>query len=318
MLLLFHGGLFVLAFLLIWSCAGFLIGAIERIARYFHRSGFVTAFILLGLLTSLTEISVAFNSSWQGVPQISVGNLGSASLVIFFLIIPILAMFGNGIRLQNTLNKKHLALALGVISLPPLIAATGTLTRLHGVGLIAAYSVLLYCVSQNHITPPRRGPVKTNGQRLSLLRSLGMLLVSAIIIFLAGRLLVRETIYFSEALLLPSSLIGLLVLSVGTNLPELTIALRAVLENRKTIAFGDYIGSAATNTLVLGVLIMGNGSFVVERLEFMIAASVMVLGLGLFWIFARSKYAISRTEGLLLFLVYVVFLTIQLVSVASY
>lgn len=52
--------------------------------------------------------------------------------------------------------------------------------------------------------------------------------LSAVAIFTAAYFLVEQTAYFSELLRIPPSIIGLLVLSIGTNVPELAIALRAM------------------------------------------------------------------------------------------
>lgn len=311
-----HLFLFIGSFALIWLAAGFLLGAIDRVSRYFQKSGFIVAFLVLGLLTSLTEISVALNSSWQEVPSVSAGNLASASFVIFFLVIPIFAIVGNGIHLKGSINKKDLLLSLVVISLAPIVAMIGTMHRFYGFILIAAYAVLVYSISRDASLAEHRHAIKKHLKKATLVRALFSLAIAACIIFVASRFLVKEAVYFSEVLAIPSSLMGILILSLGTNLPELTIAIRAVLKHRKAIAFGDYIGSASLNTLILGFLIVFNGPFVVHQQEFIITAILMVLGMILFWFFATSKYTISRLEGSILLLVYIAFFVIELLAFA--
>jgi len=45
-----------------------------------------------------------------------------------------------------------------------------------------------------------------------------------------------------------------LFLSVGTNLLELSITITSIWKKHKEVAFGDYLGSAAANTFLFGVL----------------------------------------------------------------
>ncbi|MDD5470069.1 MAG: hypothetical protein PHO92_04715, partial [Candidatus Peribacteraceae bacterium] len=83
-----HLCLLFLAAAVIWLLSGMLINATDRVARRYKRPGFAVAFFVLGFLTSIGEMSVAFNSTMQGVPQVSAGNLIGGSIVMFFLIIP--------------------------------------------------------------------------------------------------------------------------------------------------------------------------------------------------------------------------------------
>jgi cation:H+ antiporter len=138
----------------------------------------------------------------------------------------------------------------------------------------------------------------------------------AIIIFLAGNLLVEETIYFSELFGVPGSIIGLLVLSVGTNVPELVIAIRAIRKKSMDIAFGDYLGSVVANAVIFGLLALLNGGFSIEPSSFYFTAGIMVLGFIALFLFSVTKDTLSRREGLILVWLYSVFLVSQFVNVA--
>ena len=117
--------------------------------------------------------------------------------------------------------------------------------------------------------------------------------------------------FFSGLLRIPSSFIALLVLSIGTNVPELVIASRSIMKKEKDVAFGDYMGSAAMNSLLFGLLGIANMNFIIERTEFVPTFLLFSLGLVLFIIFCNSKRIISRGEGLVLMAVYGVYLVWQ-------
>lgn len=299
----------------IWFCAGFVVQAVDRLARRLNQNSFAIAFLVLGILTSLTETSVAINSTLQGAPHLSAGNLIGGSIVIFLLIIPALAFFGGGVRLQHTLSKNTLLLALAVIALPAVIAMTGVFTPLLGLTLIFGYGLLLFHLGRQQFNGRRQSVfVITRSSSIRLLAILGKIVAAGVAIFLISRLLVQEGIYVAEAFQVPASLVGLLMLSVGTNIPEITIAVRAILSGRKQVAFGNYIGSAAINTLLFGLLAITNGRFELDITEFLVTGPILLLGLVLFYRFARTRNTLSPVEGMVLGSLYVVFLVAQITA----
>ena len=80
------------------------------------------------------------------------------------------------------------------------------------------------------------------------------IITGSVLIIASSRIVVDLTIYFSNYLKISLFLISLLGLSIGTNLPELSLAVRSVIAKKKDVAFGDYIGSAAANTFIFGIL----------------------------------------------------------------
>ena len=88
---------------------------------------------------------------------------------------------------------------------------------------------------------------------------------------------------------------------MGTNIPELVVAIRAVTKHRSDIAFGGYVGSALTNTLSFGILVLINRGFQVTASQFIITAIILTIGLILFYIFAQSKNTLSLEQKVLSF-----------------
>jgi len=318
--LITHIAFFLFSAVVVWFFAGLLIESVGRIAKRFHKTGFSVAFLVLGILTSISEISVAVNASIDGVPEVSVGNLIGASFVVLLLIVPFLALVGRGIDLKRTVSSYGLVIAFGVVALPSLLVLDGDVTIREGMLMILVYFTLLWAIErQRNSIPDIQGVaqdeiLKKEATLLDFLKILG----GGGAIFIAGHFLVEQAVYFAAYLDVPSSMMGLLLLSVGTNVPELVIAVRSILEKRKDIAFGDYLGSAAANTLIFGVLAIMNGDFFVEASEFFGVTILMIIGLILFFIFARSEKKISRKEGIILLSFYGCFLVVQVWNIARF
>jgi len=315
MIIFGHALSFIVSAAIIWFFAGLLIQSIDRVAKRFHQSGFTVAFFVLGFLTSISELSVMVNSSIDGVPQVSVGNLVGASFVILLGIVPFLAIVGKGIRISHTLTKKQMGLALGAIALPAFFVLDGSVSISDGVISLLAYGTVFYTVKKNSHTVPE--VIQEIGEELvdtehATIKDALKILGGAAFIFIAGHFLVAEAVFFSNVLHVPSSLIGLLLLSVGTNVPELVIAVRSILARRADIAFGDYIGSSLTNTLIFGMLPLVNGKFMVfESHQFLFTAILMGVGFLAFYHLSISGRKLTREEGWTLIFLYFVFIAVE-------
>ncbi|MDD5623698.1 MAG: hypothetical protein PHI23_03240 [Candidatus Peribacteraceae bacterium] len=318
MTLLSHTLLFLLALGIIWMISGSIIGAVDRVAKRYHKPKFAVAFFTLGILTSISEISVAFNATLEGVPSVSAGNLVGASIVIFFLIIPLLAICARSIDLDHTIRWSTLLVALCVIAVPSLVALDGVVQRKEGVLLLLLYCALIIRISRKRpLEEMIGGPVTDVHKELisskyATLRDSLSIGGGAILIFLAGNMLVDESVFFTSLWGVPASLAGLLVLSIGTNTPELILAIRSALSRHTDIAFGDYLGSTAANTVLFSLLPFANGPFTLDIAEFTASFFILTIGLAVFALFARSKNSLSRGEGAALLLFYICFLIAQI------
>lgn len=314
-----HLAIFFLSLSVLWFFSGTLLDSVGRLAARFCRSGFGTAFFILGFLTSISEISVAINAGIAGTPEVSAGNLVGASFVILLFIVPFLAVAGNGMSIKGLVSKETLAFTLLVILFPIFLLADGRVTMLEGGFALLAYLALAYSMQNkpegnisNVCIPERLG----NSKEFYI--DVVKILVGATAVFIASHFLVVESIAVATYLSIPASLLGLLLLSIGTNIPEMVIAIRAVLARKKDIAFGDYLGSAAANVAIFGGLAMFTGGFAVEQSEFSVTALLALGGFALFYFFARSHAKLTRREGTVLLFFYGAFVLIQLVNIIRF
>lgn len=320
MTILYHAGLFLLSILIIWTMSGRLVEATDRVAKRYHKPGFAVAFFVLGILTSISEISVAVNASLENVPQVSAGNLVGASIVIFMLIVPLLAIIGGRIELDHVLSKHNLMLCLLIIGLPAFFLSDGAVEPREAWITLALYATIIYRLHKREpLEETIEEAVQATGAELINKRratalDAGYIIMGAVLIFFAGKMLVTESVYFTDLIGVPASLAGLLVLSLGTNIPELVIGIRSVLRKHSEIAFGNYVGSAVTNSLTFSLLGIAHPHFAVVPLEFMYSAALLIPSLLLFLWFARSDNDVNRHEGLLLLGGYVLFVALQVTS----
>lgn len=307
--LLTNLGLFIISFTLLWIGSGLAVGAITMISHSLRMSSFFVSFFVMGLFTSLTEIMVGINAVISNQPEIFVGNLIGSSIVMFMLVVPLLAVLGNGVNLNYSFKFKDLVTATLVVGIPALLTIDNRITLADVLICLVLYSYFAFIQEKNNRSLSRL--VAINFSRSTIYVSLAKILVAIILVFFASSILVKQTTVLANYFGASPFIISILVISVGTNIPELSIAVRAVLAKRKDIAFGNYLGSATLNTLELGLLgLISTKPIPALGSNFSIA--VFLVGLVLFLYFAKSRKTISRVEGSVLILIYFLFVAFEI------
>lgn len=303
---------YILSFCAIWIGSGLAVKSVERVSQSLRLSSFVVSFVVLGLFTSVSEFSVGLNSVMQHDPEIFVGNLIGASIVLFMLLIPLLAVIGKPIRVTPEFQGFNLPASLMVVALPVLLALDGRVGKTDSVLSMVLYALLLLNIQNKRGLIERlQGMSKRSGNALS--RELFKIVFGVATIFIASRFVVQHTLYFAQYFHVTPFLISLLVIAIGTNIPELSLVLRSIFMRNNQVAFGDYVGSAAFNTFLLGFLTQLNGEPVLLTNSYIVSLLFLIIGLVLFYVFARSKNTISRAEGLVLLSLYGLFLFTEIV-----
>ncbi len=298
--------IYLVSFVVIWAGTGLIVGSTDKISRKLGIPSFAISFVILGILTSTPELAVGLTSIAEGQPEIFVGNLLGGIIILFLLIIPLLAVAGNGIKLDHGLDNYTVLFCLLVILAPSLLILDKRVTNEEGALLVLLYLILLYFVLR------KEGFLDRSNTKLLEIKSYSLIDIFKILggvalVFISSHIIVDKTISFAEIFRISPFYISLLALSLGTNLPELSIAVRAIALKKKAIAFGDYLGSAAANVLLFGMFTLLNIGEVLTVNGFYVMFAFMFSALTLFYFFSKSKNTLSRGEGLILLGIYAVF-----------
>ena len=303
--------LYILAFIFIWFGAGLIVSSASKFSTKLKLSPFAFSFVFLGILTSTPEFSVGLQAVATRNPEIFAGNLLGGIVVLFLVIIPLLAVFGNGISLKNELDNKTLLATLGVILAPSLFILDKKITTLEGAMLVGLYVVLLFLVERKNGIFDRKNDQLLNIKAYSYKDLLKMLLGIGIV-FVSSSIIVDKTTYFAGIFNISAFYISLFVIALGTDLPELSLAIRSVISGKREIAMGDYIGAAAASTLLFGIFTLLHNGEVLTVNNFAVTFLFIIMALGLFYFFFRTKNYISRNNGFVLLGIYVVFMIVEL------
>ena len=106
---------------------------------------------------------------------------------------------------------------------------------------------------------------------------------------------------------IPQLVIGLTICAMGTSLPELVTSIVAARKNEVDMALGNVIGSNIFNILlILGVAAaISPIAFLMENIIDIIILIIMSV---VVWGFAWTSRKINRTEGIIMLLMYAVYM----------
>jgi cation:H+ antiporter len=305
--------LYIIAFLLLWYGSGLIVSATNNFSKKLRITPFTFSFIFLGLLTSIPEFSVGLQAIIDHNGEIFVGNLLGGIVVLFLVVIPVLAVVGNGISLKHDLNKKTLLMTLLVILEPAVCILDKKVTNFEGVICILLYIFLLVFIERKHGIFDHKNNSVLNLRAYSY-KDILKIVLGIGIVFIASNLIVDKTIYFGDFFRISTFYISLIVIALGTDLPELSLAIRSTLSGKKDIAMGDYIGAAAASTLLFGIFTLLHNGEVLTVSNFLVTFIFISLALSAFYLLSLYKQHLSRRNAFLLLGLYAVFLYVEIMK----
>lgn len=297
-------GILVLGFVVLMKSAQSAIKRVIRLSHYARLSEFFISFLIIGIISTLPELSIGINSALLGQSSLGLGIVFGSNIADLTLVMGIVALFSNGIRLQRkVLNESRNVFFLLVA--PLLLMVDGTLSRIDGVLLIVLFAWYVYTVYASNL---HEAPANKSQASEKPLLDLMVLVGSIILLFFSGNWISNAAESISLTWGLPILFIGILV-ALGTCLPELMVALQAAQTGHSELGFGDIMGNVcADSTLILGAI------SIVQPIEpnvpllaiasggFIVLALVILL-----WLFYVKK-ELTQKEGVYLILLYLVFL----------
>ncbi len=264
--------------------------------------------IMLGLFTSTPEFLVGLQSTIDGSTDLAVGNLLGGTVVLLALVCGLSLVAERTVEVEPAFSRLELVTVACYLLLPLPLAVSGRVGSFAGLVLVGCYLGLLWLFAQG-----RRGmPTLTlQGDHQNFRLGAGAVAGLAALLVLS-RFLVSEAESLAGSLGVPTFMVGLLVLALGTNLPEITIAIRAWRKRAGELSLGNIIGSAIANSFIIGILALLHPIVVPLGRSFTLAALGLVVVVAVFAVAAWSGRRLTRVEGLLLVAVYFSFLFLQL------
>ncbi len=292
------------------SLSALLLGArlLTNSARHMAKAAGISEFVIgatvVAFGTSLPELASSLFAMHSTHSGLVVGNVIGSNI----------ANIGLALGLTSLLYPIYVSRQISDTDVPLLLAsATATLVAFidlqvtwpEGAALIVMYLAFIKHEIDSHRRSQAASREKINGRQIAAFFA-GMMLL-----YFGAKYLISSTLAISLDLDLNESLVAFFLLAIGTSLPELATSIIAARSGRPEMVMGNVLGSNAFNSLiVLGSCsliapVAADSSFLITTIPAMILLSFL-LG------FMALNNTITRLEGILLFLIYLV-LSINLI-----
>lgn len=285
--------------------AELLVKGASRLAAAAGISRLAIGLTVVAFGTSAPEMAVSAFSSYQGQPDIAIGNAVGSNIFNVLFVLGLSALIAP-LSVSRRLVRFDVPLMIAVSLLLVALSFDRMLSRTEGVLLFASivgYTTFLLFESKKELAANEAAAA--GEQRGSAATNLLLLAVGLGALVLGSRWLVAGAVQIARYFEVSELTIGLTVVAAGTSLPEVATSAVAAFRGERDIAVGNVIGSNVFNILaVLGLaaMVAPQGVPVSEHaLLFDIPVMVVVAAACLPVFF--TGYTVARWEGAL-FLVY--------------
>ena len=282
-----------------------VVKSASGLARRAGLSPFVTGLVLVAFATSVPELAVNLRAMWIGDHALALGNVVGSNIANFGLTLGAAALCVPLLIRWKALPSLLVCLVVATLA-TILLGQDGWLTRVDGLLLLAAFVVVFgFAFAFGRRQPELRSEFSEFAHtRTDLVLNLVRFAIAAALLFFGAKWVVQGGTTLGLALGMESLLSGLLLVAIGTALPEMSAAIAAARRGQGDIVAGHVIGSSLFNLLVVG------GGMAVVR-DVPVPASFVRFELPAALVFAllllpmlRGDLRISRAEGGVLLLAF--------------
>lgn len=296
--------IFVIAMgVLIWG-ADLLITQSERIALKFNIAEFIIGATLIALGTSLPEMAASVAASLTDKHDIAIANVIGSNVLNITLVLAAVFLIATNINPSRDFFAKDSTWALVPVLVFILMILDGVITRFDALLLLllmGAYLVFLFQDAKN-IPKEDFEDLDITGA-FSWTKTVPLLAVGLVLVIIGAHFTVESASEIANSFGISEWIIGIIMVSLGTSLPELVVSISAAVKGKVDMAIGNIIGSNMANTtVVLGAAALTNPMSINAPAYIFDIATMIVATLILVFITANKLYTKSAGISLIIIL----------------
>ncbi len=302
--LLLSIGLLVVSLVFLVKSADIFTNASERIGLYFGLSSFLVGATIVSIGSSLPELATSLISILSNDPSqatFPIDNIIGSNIANTLLVGGIAAIAVKTLKVKEELIDVDLPFFFISSSLFLLFIMDGEFTWKEGIiSLILLAIFIAYTIKDQ----PKEKEAKTEKVKSIGIKDWALVCLGSFGIYLSAKYTVSNVLEISSQIPnVDTTLITMLVVAIGTSLPEIIVSVRAAMKGNHSIALGNIFGSNTFNALAVagipsffGTLKTSEGAITIG-IPFFIVASLA-------FIFTTSDDQIQNWEGFALLVIY--------------
>ena len=327
--------LLVFGFLLLIKGGDWFVDAATSIAKRFKLPELLIGATVVSIGTTLPEVMTSAMGAMAGSGAIAYGNAIGSIICNTSLIAALTIAIKPGKADRKALVFPVCAF-FAVAAFYSVIAYTAQeFARWVGIVLLCLFVVYMVV----NVINMKRNPASDEDEdealecelpeessKLGLLKDIGILIVSALVIALGADLLVDSATTIAKELKVPETIISLTIVALGTSLPELVTAITALTKGHGALSLGNIIGANIFNlVLVSGAAITispfkvpETATFFGQNASFAFDIPLMVGVMAILTLPALISGKLKRWQGLSLLLLYGAYCVLQFVLIPMF
>lgn len=309
--------LLIIGFVFLVKGADAFVEGCSSIARRYHVPSLIIGMTIVAMGTSLPETAVSVTAAVTGNNALAVSNAVGSNIFNLMVVVGACTLFTSVAVQINTLKIDFPISILCAILLLILGASGMSLGHIDGVVFIILFlAFILYMIRSAQTSREKNVEPGVEEeeylleaeeiQEMSMGKSVIYIILGAVAIAVGSDWVVDGACTVAAAIGISQTLIGLTVVAFGTSLPELVTSIVAARKGEVDMALGNVIGSNIFNILmVLGIAAaISPVAFLTENI---IDIAVLIVFSAIGWIMAWTKRELNRKEGIIMLLLYAVY-----------
>jgi cation:H+ antiporter len=310
----------IVSFAFLFKSASFFVKGASGIARVLNISKMVIGIVLVGMATTAPEFFVSVIAAIKGKPEFALGNAIGSVICDDGIALALAAILAPTVIYVNCRVLKVVgAFLLSIDILAYILARNGTIGRLEGVGFVLILCVYYFFIlkrkglrfakdSPGNRREESEGEKSSPHKRLEMRRLTLLFVVGLAGVVAASAVVVWAAEHIAEYFSVSETIIGLIVLAIGTSLPEISTCVTAAIKGEGEMAVGNIIGADILNVLwIIGVSSIAN-PITVELKVMNFTFPYMILIVLTMLVAMRIGCRLGKAKGLILLALYILYL----------
>ena len=287
---------------LIWG-ADTLIRQSEKIALKFNISEFVIGATLIALGTSLPEMAASVAASLNDNAAIAVSNVIGSNILNITLVLAFVFLVSRSVNPDRDFFAKDSTWALMPVFVFILMVIDGIISRFDAALLLLMMGAYLLFLLQDAKNLPEEELEDVDLEHFSWPVTVAMSIVGLVSVIVGADYAIESASAIAKSFGISDWVIGILMVSFGTSLPELVVSIQAAIKGKADMAIGNIIGSNMANTsVVLGAAALVKPIALNPTVYLFDIATMVVATLLLVFLTANKLYTKSAGISLIIIL----------------
>lgn len=274
--------------------------------------GYVVGATVIAFGTSAPELAVTVTAAVQNAPGLALGNVVGSNIANLGLILGLAALL-RPVEASRKTFLRDLPVIGAVLVMLLIVAWDRHVSRVEGVvlliSMVIAMTHTLRGAHKARILSTHVGEIP----KYRMLLAVPLVLVGLFLLFEGGQLLVDGAVGIAEALGVKQWVIGVIIVALGTSMPEVAASVVAAVRGHGEIAIGNVFGSNLFNTFFVlgtGATIRPVGVQINIHPDLLLFAALTVIAA----LPIAMRGRVTRPIGLVMLLGYVGFVVMRIIA----